>query len=164
MYDSFHSPPLPLLKLKRRTKKEHGKIASKAICHAPNSLTCCIVLQQESSRLALADWLRLLSGGWCYVSERCGIIVRKLNPHRVFFSVPSISYSVFKVSRYCGFDYFSIVRSSNTLHDGHLTCKWLLCLSGGGLPRFDNAILLFCGILPSFPLLHFGHNIGLPGL
>ena len=28
-------------------------------------------------------------------SERCGVIARKRNPHRVFFSVPKILYSVF---------------------------------------------------------------------
>jgi len=30
-----------------------------------------------------------VSGGWCYVLERCGIIARKRNPHRVFISVPN---------------------------------------------------------------------------
>ena len=79
-------------------------------------------------------------------SDRCGIIARKLNPHRVFIPVPNA---------------YSIVSAQCDPHMGHRTCKRSARSPGGGLPRFDVLALPPSGMLPSRPRLHFWHSTGL---
>jgi len=80
-------------------------------------------------------------------SERCGNIARKLNPHRVFISVPS---ALLHKS-------YSIVSGTYAPHKGHLTVMQSPCLLGGGFPRRDISVLLHGGTLPIRPLVHLGH-------
>ena len=79
----------------------------KAICHAPYSLipcflraSCVAMRNGKSSRLSMAGWLRLsVPAVGAMRSDRCGIIARKLNPHRVFISVPPI-FALFNCKRH----------------------------------------------------------------
>ena len=88
-------------------------------------------------------------------SERCGVIARKLNPHRVFISVPSAVKFIYKLYLHKS---YSIVSGTYTPHFKHFTNIQSDCSSGGGLPRLHISVLLRAGTLPILPFVHLGHN------